>query len=149
VKAALMHDIGKIGIRNDKLNKPGKLTPEEVAMFREHPAKGKRILEPIPFMRNLVDGCWCHHEHYDGGGYPRALEKDNIPLLGRIVSIADAYDAMTSDRAYRKALPHQVAVDEIERCSGTQFDPELAEVFLRTIDDYRVEQRKKGEPVPS
>ncbi len=110
VQAGLMHDIGKIGIRYDKLNKPGKLTPEEVAMFRSHPAKGKRILEPIPFMRDIVPGCWCHHEAWDGSGYPRGLMGDNIPLLGRIVAIADAYDAMTSDRAYRKALPHEVAV---------------------------------------
>jgi response regulator RpfG family c-di-GMP phosphodiesterase len=149
IQAGLMHDIGKIGIRSEKLNKPGKLTPEEVAMFREHPAKGKRILEPIPFMRNLIDGCWCHHEAFDGGGYPRGLMGANIPVLGRIVAIADAYDAMTSDRAYRKALPHDLAVDEIERCAGTQFDPEIAELFLHVLDDYRAEQRKKGEPIPS
>jgi HD-GYP domain-containing protein (c-di-GMP phosphodiesterase class II) len=148
VRAGLMHDVGKIGIRSEKLNKPGKLTPEEVAMFREHPAKGKRILEPIPFMRNLIDGCWCHHEAFDGGGYPRGLMADNIPLLGRIVAIADAYDAMTSDRAYRKALPHTVAIDEIERCAGTQFDPDLAEVFLRVIEEHRDEQVKSGQPVP-
>jgi response regulator RpfG family c-di-GMP phosphodiesterase len=148
VQAGLMHDIGKIGIRNDKLNKPGKLTPEEVAMFREHPAKGKRIIEPIPFMRDLIDGCWCHHEAFDGGGYPRGLMGDHIPLLGRIVAIADAYDAMTSDRAYRKALPHEVAVGEIERCAGTQFDPDLAEVFVKIIGSWRAEQRKKGEPIP-
>jgi response regulator RpfG family c-di-GMP phosphodiesterase len=148
VRAGLLHDIGKIGIRSEKLNKPGKLTPEEVMMFREHPGKGKRILEPIPFMRNLIDGCWCHHEAFDGGGYPRGLERDSIPLLGRIVAVADAYDAMTSDRAYRKALPHQVAVDEIERCSGTQFDPEIAEVFLKVLDDYREQQVQLGEPIP-
>ena len=120
-----MHDIGKIGIRYDKLNKPGKLTPEEVAMFRTHPAKGKRILEPIPFMRDIVPGCWCHHEAWDGSGYPQGLMGDNIPLIGRIVAIADAYDAMTSDRAYRKALPHEVACGELERCAGSQFDPEI------------------------
>ena len=105
VKAGLMHDVGKIGVRYDKLNKPGKLTPEELAMFRSHPAKGKRILEPIPFMRDIIPGCWCHHEAWDGSGYPQGLMGDNIPLIGRIVAIADAYDAMTSDRAYRKALP--------------------------------------------
>ena len=68
-----MHDVGKIGIRNDKLNKPGKLTPEELAMFRSHPAKGKRILEPIPFMRDIIPGCYCHHEAWDGSGYPQGL----------------------------------------------------------------------------
>jgi response regulator RpfG family c-di-GMP phosphodiesterase len=149
VQAALMHDIGKIGIRNDKLNKPGKLTPEEVSMFREHPAKGKRILEPIPFMRDLINGCWCHHEAFDGGGYPRGLAGQSIPLLGRIVAVADAYDAMTSDRAYRRALPHDVAIDEIGRCSATQFDPEIAEVFLAAIDAWRTEQTRMGEPIPA
>ena len=113
VKAGLMHDIGKIGIRYELINKPGKLSPEEVSMFREHPDKGRRILAPIPCMRHLIEGAWCHHEFFDGGGYPRGLGKDSIPLLGRIVAIADAYDAMTSDRAYRRALKHEVAVAEI------------------------------------
>jgi response regulator RpfG family c-di-GMP phosphodiesterase len=148
VQAGLMHDIGKIGIRNEKLNKPGKLTPEEIAMFRSHPAKGKRILEPIPFMRDIVPGCWCHHEAYDGSGYPQGLMGDNIPLLGRIVSVADAYDAMTSDRPYRKALPHDVAVAELERCSGAQFDPTVVEIFLKEIEEYRRVQIAAGCPVP-
>jgi response regulator RpfG family c-di-GMP phosphodiesterase len=148
VQAGLMHDIGKIGIRYEKLNKPGKLTPEEVAMFRTHPAKGKRILEPIPFMRGIVPGCWCHHESYDGGGYPQGLSGENIPQLGRIVAIADAYDAMTSDRAYRKALSHDVAVAELERCSGTQLDPRIVEVFLHEIAEFRRQQIAAGQEVP-
>ena len=148
VQAGLMHDIGKIGIRYEKLNKPGKLTPEEVAMFRTHPAKGKRILEPIPFMRGIIPGCWCHHEHWDGSGYPQGLMADNIPMFGRIVSVADTYDAMTSDRAYRKALPHDVAVAELERCSGTQFDPMVVEVFLREIEGYRKTKIAAGEDIP-
>src|SRR6185436_6816765 len=122
VKVGLMHDVGKIGVRNDKLNKPGKLTPEELAMFRTHPAKGKRILEPMPFMCELIPGAFCHHEHFDGGGYPQGLGGEEIPLVGRIVAIADTYDAMTSDRAYRKALTHEATMAEIERCSGSQFD---------------------------
>jgi response regulator RpfG family c-di-GMP phosphodiesterase len=148
VQAGLMHDIGKIGIRYEKLNKPGKLTPEEVSMFRTHPAKGKRILEPIPFMREIIPGCWCHHEHWDGSGYPQGLMAENIPMFGRIVSVADTYDAMTSDRAYRKALPHEVAVAELERCSGTQFDPAVVEVFLREIEGYRRIKIAAGEDVP-
>lgn len=148
VQAGLMHDIGKIGIRYEKLNKPGKLTPEEVAMFRTHPAKGRRILEPIPFMRNLIPGCWCHHESFDGGGYPQGLMGENIPLLGRIVAVADAYDAMTSDRSYRKALPHDIAVAELERCSGTQFDPAIVEIFLKEIEDWRKHQLAVGGEVP-
>ncbi len=148
VKVGLMHDVGKIGIRNDKLNKPGKLTPEELAMFRSHPAKGKRILEPIPFMRDIVPGCYCHHEAWDGSGYPQGLMADNIPLIGRIVAVADAYDAMTSDRAYRKALPHEVACGELERCSGVQFDPEIVPVFLFQIEEFRKAEATAGRFIP-
>jgi response regulator RpfG family c-di-GMP phosphodiesterase len=145
VQAGVMHDVGKIGVRYDMLNKPGKLTPEEVAVFRQHPEKGKRILEPVPCLHGLIDGCWCHHEWFDGGGYPRGLSGDRIPLVGRIVAIADAYDAMTSDRAYRRALPHEVAIGEIERCAGTQFDPELAAAFVRLIDAWRKQMRERGQ----
>lgn len=148
VKVGLLHDVGKIGIRNDRLNKPGKLTPEELAMFRSHPAKGRRILEPIPFMRDIVPGCYCHHEAWDGSGYPQGLMSDNIPLIGRVVAIADAYDAMTSDRAYRKALPHDIACGELERCSGTQFDPEIVRVFLSHIEEYRKIEAAAGHTIP-
>jgi HD-GYP domain-containing protein (c-di-GMP phosphodiesterase class II) len=145
VQAGVMHDVGKIGVRYDMLNKPGKLTPEEVAVFRQHPEKGKRILEPVPCLHGLIDGCWCHHEWFDGGGYPRGLAGDRIPLVGRIVAVADAYDAMTSDRAYRRALPHEVAIGEIERCAGTQFDPELAAAFVRLIEAWRKQMRERGQ----
>ncbi len=145
VQAGVMHDVGKIGVRYDMLNKPGKLTPEEVAVFRRHPEKGKRILEPVPCLHGLIDGCWCHHEWFDGGGYPRGLAGQNIPLVGRIVAIADAYDAMTSDRAYRRALPHDVAIGEIERCAGTQFDPELSEAFVRFVVAWRAGMRERGQ----
>lgn len=144
VQAGVMHDVGKIGVRYDMLNKPGKLTPEEIAVFRQHPEKGKRILEPVPCLHGLIDGCWCHHEWWDGGGYPRGLSGHNIPVVGRIVSIADAYDAMTSDRAYRRALSHEVAVGEIERCAGTQFDPELADAFVKLIDAWRTQMNERG-----
>jgi response regulator RpfG family c-di-GMP phosphodiesterase len=145
VQAGVMHDVGKIGVRYDMLNKPGKLTPEEVAVFRQHPEKGKRILEPVPCLHGLIDGCWCHHEWYDGGGYPRGLSGQRIPLVGRVVAIADAYDAMTSDRAYRRALTHEVAIGEIERCAGTQFDPELAEAFVKLIEAWRQQMRERGQ----
>jgi HD-GYP domain-containing protein (c-di-GMP phosphodiesterase class II) len=117
-------------------------------MFRTHPAKGKRILEPIPSMLELIPGAWCHHENWDGSGYPRGLMGDNIPLLGRVVAIADTYDAMTSDRAYRKALPHDVALAELERCAGAQFDPELVAVFMAKIEEWRQEQKAAGKDVP-
>jgi response regulator RpfG family c-di-GMP phosphodiesterase len=144
VQAGVMHDVGKIGVRYDMLNKPGKLTPEEIAVFRQHPEKGKRILEPVPCLHGLIDGCWCHHEWFDGGGYPRGLKGHNIPLVGRIVSIADAYDAMTSDRAYRRALAHEVAIGEIEPCAGTQFDPVLSDAFVKLIEAWRQQMRERG-----
>lgn len=145
--AALMHDIGKIGIKSDKLNKPGKLSVEELAMFRTHPAKGKRILEPIPSMEDLIPGAFCHHEAWDGSGYPQGLMGENIPLLGRIVAIADTYDAMTSDRSYRRAMQHDIAIGEIDRCSGSQFDHRLVEVFLGAIEEYRKQERAAGREV--
>ena len=134
VQAALMHDIGKIGIRYEDLNKTSQLTPEETAMFRNHPEKGKRILEPIPFLQKLIPGCFCHHEHWDGKGYPKGLKGREIPLLGRIISVADTYDAMTTNRAYRAALPHEVAIAELRNCSGTQFDADIATVFIKEME---------------
>ncbi len=145
IQAGVMHDVGKIGVRYDMLNKPGKLTTEEIAVFRQHPEKGKRILEPVPCLHGLIDGCWCHHEWWDGGGYPRGLSGQNIPLVGRIVAVADAYDAMTSDRAYRRALRHDVAMAEIERCSGSQFDPEIADTFIKLISVWRREMRESDQ----
>ena len=137
VQAALMHDIGKIGILHEQLNKPEGLTDEERILFQDHPDKGKRILEPIPFLRKLIAGCHCHHEHWDGTGYPQGLAREQIPLLGRIISVADTYDAMTTNRAYRKALPHETAMAELEKCSGTQFDPDIVVVFVREIEKQR------------
>ena len=89
-----------------------------------------------------------HHERWDGRGYPLGLKGNDVPLIARIIAVADTYDAMTSDRAYRRALPHEVAVDEIERCSGTQFDPEVSAAFCAGLDDYRHERLAKGEKIP-
>lgn len=148
VQAGLMHDIGKIGIRYEKLNKPGKLAPEEIAMFRRHPTIGKRILEGIPFMKELIAGILYHHEHFDGSGYPSGLARDEIPLLGRMIAVADTYDAMTSDRPYRKALPHALACQELERCKGTQFDPRVVDVFLKKIEIYRDDCLAENKEIP-
>ena len=146
--AALLHDIGKIGIRNDKLNKAGKLTPEEYEMFKLHPVLAQRILEPIRFLAELVPCIYSHHEQWDGSGYPEARRGTDIPLGARLISVADTYDAMTSDRAYRKALPHAVATAELRRCAGTQFDAVLVGVFLIEISKYRKLAREQGLPVP-
>lgn len=130
---ALMHDIGKLGIRYEDLNKSEPLTQAEYEMFKSHTTRGRWILEPIEFLHDLIPAVYHHHERWDGKGYPVGLAGEEIPLHARILAIADTYDAMTSHRAYRRALPHDVAVQEIETFSGQQFDPDLVEVFVREI----------------
>jgi response regulator RpfG family c-di-GMP phosphodiesterase len=146
-QSALMHDIGKIGCVMN-LNKPGKLSQEEYEIFKKHPGFGREILEPIKFLHPLVPGVHLHHERWDGRGYPLGLRGKDIPLIARIISVADTYDAMTSDRSYRKALPHEVAAGEIERCSGSQFDPECAHTFLPAVEEDREDRTARGETIP-
>lgn len=146
-QAALMHDIGKIGCVMN-LNKPGKLSQEEYEIFKKHPGFGRDILEPITFLHPLIPGVHLHHERWDGRGYPLGIKGKNIPLIARIISVADTYDAMTSDRAYRKALPHEVAVNEILRCAGAQFDPDCAHPFADAIESEREERLERGETIP-
>jgi response regulator RpfG family c-di-GMP phosphodiesterase len=129
-QAAVLHDLGKIGVREEILNKPGKLTEEEFKEITLHPEVAIRILEPIPFFRPLLPAILHHHERFDGRGYPRGLAGNDIPLESRIMAIADTFDAMTSTRAYRKALSLEAANAEILRCSGAQFDPEIVPVFM-------------------
>ncbi len=145
-QSALMHDIGKLGCVMN-LNKPGKLSQEEYEIFKKHPGYGRDILEPIKFLHPLIPGVHLHHERWDGRGYPLGLKGNGVPLIARIIAVADTYDAMTSDRAYRRALPHEVAVGEIERCSGTQFDPEVAHSFTG-VDEFRDEQSQSGQKIP-
>jgi response regulator RpfG family c-di-GMP phosphodiesterase len=146
-QSALMHDIGKIGCVMN-LNKPGKLTQDEYEIFKRHPTYGRDILDPIKFLHPLIPGVHLHHERWDGRGYPIGLKGNDVPLIARIIAVADTYDAMTSDRAYRRALPHEVAVGEIERCSSTQFDPEIARSFTVRIEEFREEQTATGKKIP-
>lgn len=146
-QSALMHDIGKIGCVLN-LNKPGKLSQEEYEVFKKHPQYGRDILEPIRFLHPLMPGVQSHHERWDGRGYPQGLHGTAIPLMARIIAVGDAYDAMTSSRAYRRALPHEVAIQEIERCSGTQFDPEVASAFCEGIDELRARRLEAGLTIP-
>ena len=129
-RASVLHDLGKIGVREAVLNKPGRLTEEEFGEIVRHPETAVRILEPIPFFRPLLPAILHHHERFDGKGYPSRLAGRSIPLASRIMAIADTFDAMTSTRAYRKALPVADAIAEIRRCSGTQFDPDIVPAFL-------------------
>jgi response regulator RpfG family c-di-GMP phosphodiesterase len=138
-QSALMHDIGKIGCVMN-LNKPGKLSQQEYEVFQQHPLHGRDILEPIEFLHPLIPGVHLHHERWDGGGYPLGLKGQDIPLIARLISVADTYDAMTSDRAYRKALPHEVAINEIRRCTKSQFDPDIAHPFLEAIEEVHQER---------
>jgi HD-GYP domain-containing protein (c-di-GMP phosphodiesterase class II) len=129
--AGILHDVGKIGVPEVVLHKTGKLTAEEFEQMKKHPQIGARILADIKQVQDLIPGVLHHHERYDGKGYPAGLSGENIPLMGRIICIADCFDAMTSNRTYRRALPLEVALVEVRRCAGTQFDPALAETFLR------------------
>ena len=147
--AALLHDIGKIGIRQDELDKPGSLTEEEYRMFKEHVVISKKILEPLAFLKDLIPGAYYHHERMDGKGYPEGLKGDEIPLMSRIIMVTDAYDAMTSDRAYRKALKHEEAIKELKKNAGTQFDPEVVDIFVRVIEEYRKKQKEDGKEIPN
>lgn len=127
----LMHDMGKIGVPDEILRKPGRLAPEEYELLQRHSWTGGLIVSAIPGLEGLVDAVSCHHERWDGSGYPAQLRGDEIPLVGRIMAVADAFSAMTTDRAYRRALSWEAALDEIRANIGTQFDPKVAEVFLQ------------------
>jgi HD-GYP domain-containing protein (c-di-GMP phosphodiesterase class II) len=128
--AGLLHDVGKIGVPEAVLRKPGRLTTEEFEAMKKHPAIGARILQDVKQIKDIIPGVLHHHERYDGRGYPDGLSGQRIPIMGRIICLADCFDAMTSTRTYRKAMPLEVALADIRRCSGTQFDPALAEAFL-------------------
>ncbi|MDI6453800.1 HD-GYP domain-containing protein, partial [Peloplasma aerotolerans] len=129
-----LHDIGKISIDEGILNKPDKLTDEEWEKIKKHPEIGARIISSSSEYVVIADDILAHHERFDGKGYPKGISGKNIPLRARIISIVDSYDAIISDRPYRKAMTHQEAIDEIIKCSGTQFDPELVEVFISLFE---------------
>jgi putative nucleotidyltransferase with HDIG domain len=130
-RGAFLHDIGKMAVSDDILRKPGPLTAEEQTFMRRHCASGYDMLHKIPFLREAAEIVFTHQEHYDGGGYPSGLRGSEIPIGARIFAISDALDAMTSERPYRKARSFEDASKEIQRCSGTQFDPAVVEVFLK------------------
>jgi len=146
-RAAFLHDIGKMGIPDKILLKPGPLTDDEKVIMRRHCQIGYDMLIRIPFLRDAAEIVLAHQEFFDGTGYPRGLKSEEIPLGARIFAIADSMDAMLSDRPYRKALPMSYAREEIQRCSGTQFDPKVVEVFLSIPELHWKELRESlGSP---
>jgi len=138
--AALLHDVGKIAVPESILNKPSKLTKEEFELIKEHPVRGEAILSPVIELKEISRVVRAHHERYDGTGYPDRLKGREIPLGARIMTIADTYDSITSERPYRKAASHRYAVKEIIACSGTQFDPEVVENFLEIAGTFVPDQ---------
>ena len=142
----LLHDVGKIGVPDYVINKPGKLTDEEFAYIKKHPVIGSQILKNIKEMPKLSIGARWHHERYDGTGYPDGLVGEEIPEEARIIAVADAYDAMSSQRSYRKIMPQEKIRSEIINGSGTQFDPRFAEIMVKMIDnDTEYKMREGGE----
>ena len=131
--AGLLHDVGKIGIPEDILNKPASLTDVEFAIMQNHPVMGARILEPITFLKEVAPAIRSHHENWDGTGYPDGLEGDGIPLVGRIVRLADVYDGLAMDRPYRGPVPTDEVIDYITSHAGTLFDAHLARIFVERV----------------
>jgi putative nucleotidyltransferase with HDIG domain/PAS domain S-box-containing protein len=133
--AGLLHDIGKIGTYDILLDKPGKLEPDEVEIVRRHPGKGAEILDPIRRFKDIIPAIKHHHEFYDGTGYPDRLKGEEIPLLARVLAVADTFDAMKADRPYRPGRTMEFILEEFKRCSGTQFDPKVVGAFFNVIGE--------------
>jgi HD-GYP domain-containing protein (c-di-GMP phosphodiesterase class II) len=145
--AGLVHDLGKIGVPEAVLRKPGKLTTDEFILIRRHPEIGYNILRDIPGMADVLPGVLHHHEQWDGRGYPRGLAAEAIPLIARVLALADTFDAMRSRRAYREAMPREVALAEISRCAGANYDPALVSIFLAL--DFAPFDRLLANPLPT
>jgi putative nucleotidyltransferase with HDIG domain len=132
-RAGILHDIGKLAVPDGILSKPGPLTPEEWQEMRRHPDVGYQLVRDVPFLGRAAEIVYAHHERFDGTGYPRAIKGEDIPLGARIFAVVDTYDAITSDRPYRLARPHEYALEEIRRHAGTQFDPMVVAAFLTAV----------------
>jgi putative nucleotidyltransferase with HDIG domain len=135
--AGVLHDVGKLVIPDDILKKPGPLTPEEYDIIKRHPLVGEMLIRESPFLEDVIQGVGCHHERYDGSGYPRGLQGEDIPLLGRVMAVADAYSAMRLDRPYRKALSPEQIDAELRSEAGAKFDPRLVDLFLEMLHAER------------
>jgi HD-GYP domain-containing protein (c-di-GMP phosphodiesterase class II) len=146
--AGLVHDVGKIGVPEAVLCKPGKLTDEEFELIKQHPTIGHEILKDIPAMSDVLPGVLSHHEKWNGKGYPRGIAGEEIPLVARVLALCDTFDAMSSSRSYRSAIPQQKVIEELHRCAGSQFDPALVPVFT-SLDFTTYYERLRGGQVAS
>jgi response regulator RpfG family c-di-GMP phosphodiesterase len=142
--SAQLHDVGKVGIPDAILNKPGKLTEEEFAVVRQHPETGERIVTPVVRNRDVLAGIRGHHERLDGSGYPDGLKGDQIPLFAKLIAIPDCFDAMTTSRAYRDAMPVLQALEIIRAGSGTHFEPDLVRAFVEVAPRLQLEEPRSG-----
>lgn len=145
---ALLHDVGKIGIDDRILRKPTNLTPDEFEIMKTHPDKGAAILSQIEQLRDIIPGMRAHHENYDGSGYPQGLKGEEIPLLGRVITVADTFDAMTTDRPYQKAFTLEFALNRIRTMSSVKYDPKIVDAFGRACEEGKVTLHKPSRPRP-
>lgn len=135
---ALLHDCGKIGVPDNILGKPGKLTDEEFKIIKSHTVRGGEILKSFKSLEHVEDGARYHHERFDGHGYPEGKEGENIPLIARMICVADSFDAMSSNRVYRNHLTKEQVIEELEKNKGKQFDPQIADIMLRLIREGKI-----------
>ena len=146
-EAGLLHDIGKIGIREEILDKPNRLTLDEYEVMKTHVENAVNIIRHLPSLDYVIPAVLSHHERYDGRGYPRRLAQSNIPITGRILCIADSFDAITSIRNYKEATPVSEALTILRSESGKQFDPNLVEIFVDLVENKKIELRISGGPI--
>jgi len=137
-RGSLLHDIGKMGVPDSILLKPGPLTEDEWHIMRQHPQVAYELLSPISYLQPALDIPYCHHEKWDGTGYPRGLKGEEIPLTARIFAVGDVWDALTNERPYRPAWPDSKAIEYIRENSGIHFDPQVVEIFLKIITDTKI-----------
>lgn len=141
--SAMLHDVGKIGIDDRVLRKPTALNEDEFSLIKSHPFKGAQIMEPVPQLKKIIPGIKYHHENWGGGGYPDGIKGEDIPLIARIIAIADTFDAMTTDRPYQKAMSSKYAAEKIRSLTGKRFDPKIVDAFLKAFEKGAIDAKKK------
>lgn len=141
--SAMLHDVGKIGIDDRVLRKPTALNEDEFSLIKSHPFKGAQIMEPVPQLKKIIPGIKYHHENWGGGGYPDGIKGEDIPLIARIIAIADTFDAMTTDRPYQKAMSPKYAAEKIRSLTGKRFDPKIVDAFLKAFEKGAIDAKKK------